>query len=190
MGPLYGVRLLVLTELNQDGSDKAGARVVRIETPQQVGFDPQVIEGARQELRGGDHVVATVEEADTFVGVNATFQDAVLGYEAMQMIGGGTLVGTEGAYTGYIPPTVEEQKNPRPPFKAEIYIAEYAEGSQDAADVVGYTKVTLWNCRGRVPSFSAQAQNFLVPSYTIKSRDNKAQSKPSFTIDSVANLPA
>lgn len=188
-GPLYGVRLLVLTELNQDGSEKVDGKVVRVETPQQVGFDPQISEGQRTELRGGDHLVAAVEEEDTFLGINATFQDAVLGYEAMQLIGGGTLVGTAPDYTGYIPPTLADQATPRAPFKAEIYIAEYEEGSQNQSDVAGYKKITLWNCKGRVPSFTAQDRNFLVPSYSIKSRDNNAQSKPSFTIDSVTNLP-
>ncbi|NPV80745.1 MAG: hypothetical protein HPY52_10795 [Firmicutes bacterium] len=191
VGPTYGVRLLVLTELNQDGSDKTGAKVVRVTTPQQVSFDPQIIEGSRQELRGGDGLVATVEDDDVLVGMNATFQDAVLDFEAMAMIGGGTLVGTPPNYTGYIPNTVAQEKaNPRLPFKAEIYAAEYAEGSQDSSDVVGYVKVTLWNAKGRIPTFAQQDRNFAVPSYTIKSRENKAQSKPAFTIDKVANLPA
>lgn len=191
VGPTYGVKLLVLTELNADGSEKVGGKVVRITTPQQVSYDPQIIEGSRQELRGGDGVVATVEDDDILVGMNATFQDAILDFEAMAMIGGGTLVGTAPDYTGYIPPTIAEQKaNPRPPFKAEIYTAEYAEGAQDASDIVGYIKVTLWNAKGRIPTFAQQDRTFVVPSYTIKGRENKAQMKPAFTIDKVANLPA
>lgn len=193
-GPRYGVRLLVLTELEAGGAEKTGGEVVRIETPQQVSFDPQIVEGAKQELRGGDRLYATVEEADTFAGINATFQDAVLNYEAMALVGGGTLIttGTEPniEVTGYNPPTLAEQATPRAPFKADVYVAEYAEGVQESGDLVGYTKITLWNCKGSIPTFAAQDQNFLVPSYTIKSRDNKAQQKPSFTIENVTELPA
>lgn len=160
------------------------ANEVRITTPQQVGFEPQVIEGARQELRGGDRLIATVEEADSFVGINATFNDAKLSIEAMRLIGGGTIIGNQ-----YFPPTVDQQST-KPPFKAEIYIAEFEEGAQEVSDVTGYKKVTLERCIGRVPSFTAQGQNFMVPSYTMKARDNKKQNKPSFSIDFVDTLPA
>lgn len=194
-GPLYGVRLLVLTELKLDGAKKTtGAKSVRIDTPQQVSFDPQITEGAKHEHRGGDRLIATIEELDKLTGMNATFQDALLSYEAMALIGGGT-VQTTGVEpnikaTGYTPPTLAEQAVARPPFMAEVYIAQYSEGSQAESAIVGYTKVTLWNCLGNIPTFTAQDQNFLVPSYTIKSRDNLSQSKPSFTLDDVTELPA
>lgn len=157
---------------------------VRVTTPQQVGFESQVIEGARQELRGGDRLVATIEEGDSFVGINSTFQDAILNLDAMRIIGGGTVVGNK-----YTPPTLEEQAR-KPAFMAEIYIPQFAEGSQEVNDVVGYAKVTLERCVGKVPSFTAQGQNFLVPSYSIKGRDNAKAGKPSFKIEFVDDLPA
>ena len=156
---------------------------VRVEVPQQVGFEGQVIEGARQELRGGDRLVATIEEGDSFVGINSTFQDAVLSLDAMRIIGGGTVVGRS-----YVPPTLEEQAK-KPAFRAEIYIGEFAEGSQEVHDVVGFAKITLERCVGKVPSFTAQGQNFLVPSYSIKGRDNAKAGLPSFKIDFVDELP-
>lgn len=193
-GARYGVRLMVLTELKLTGAEKTGGKVVKINTPQQVSFDPQIVEGSKQELRGGDRLYATIEELDTFTGVNATFQDAVLNYEAMELIGGGTVTTTgvepDIVVTGYTPPTLAEQATPRAPFMAEVYIAEYSEGVQSAGSIAGYTKLTLWNCTGNIPTFTAQDQNFLVPSYNIKSRDNTAQSKPSFTLESVTELPA
>lgn len=193
-GPLYGVRLMVLTELEADGKVKADGKIVKIGTPQQVSFDPQIVEGSKQELRGGDRLYATIEELDTFTGVNATFQDAVLNYEAMALIGGGTVTTTgvepDVVVTGYTPPTLAEQATPRAPFMAEVYIPQYAEGVQSSGNLAGYAKLTLWNCTGAVPTFTAQDQNFLVPSYNLKSRDNTAQSKPSFTLETVTELPA
>lgn len=142
-------------------------------------------------MRGGDALIATVEDDDVLAGMNANFQNATLDFEAMQLLGGGSLVGTSPNYTGYVPPTLAQEKSsPRLPLKVEIYAAEYAEGSQDSSDVAGYVKVTLWNAKGRIPTFTQQDRNFAVPSYTIKSRENKAQSKPAFTIDKVANLPS
>ncbi len=194
-GPLYGVRLLVLTELDPDGAEKTtGAKSVRVDTPQQVSFDPQITEGAKHEHRGGVRLIATIEELDKLTGMNANFQDALLNYEAMELIGGGKAVTTgvepDIQVTGYEPPTLAEQAVARSPFKAEVYIAKYSEGSQAESAIVGYTKVTLWNCLGNIPTFTAQDQNFLVPSYTIKSRDNLSQSKPSFTLDDLTELPA
>lgn len=183
-GPLYGVRLLVLTELDPDtGLPAQDVDPVWVTSPQQVGFEPQIIEGARQELRGGDRLIATVEEPDNFVGINATFNDATLNLEAMRLIGGGTVIDDE-----YIPPTVEEQAY-KPPFKAEIYVAQYEEGAQEVSDVTGYAKVTLERCIGRVPGFTAQGQNFLVPSFTLKARDNKKANKPCFSVSFVDSLP-
>lgn len=158
---------------------------IRVATPQQVGFSPQITEGTKHEHRGGDRLIVTIEELDKLTGMNATFQDAILNYEAMALIGGGKTTAT-----GYEALTLAEQAEPRTPFMAEVYIAKYAEGSQVESSIIGYTKVTLWNCTGNIPTFTAQDQNFLVPSYTIKSRDNMGQAKPCFSIDDVDSLPA
>lgn len=198
LGPTYGVKLMVLTELNQDGTTKADGAVVKITTPQQVSYDPQVIEGSRQEIRGGDRLLATIEDDDTLVGINATLQDAVLDFDAMKLLAGGSLIttGTEPnvTVTGWQPPTIADQATtPRPAFKAEIYQAEYAEGSQSDADMVGYVKVTLNYCKGRVPTFTQQDRTFSVPSYTIRSRENKGDPEnvlPAFQIEVVDTLPA
>lgn len=193
-GPRYGVKLLVLTELDMGGAEKVGGKVVKVDTPQEVSFDPQIIEGSKQELRGGDRLLATVKEQDLLAGINAAFKDAVLNYEAMEIIGGGKALTTgvepDITVTGYEPPTLAEQQTARTPFKAEVYVSEYARGTQNEGDIAGYTKVTLWKCTGRVPSFAAADKGFMVPSYTIKSEDNDAQEKPCFTMDHAEALPA
>jgi hypothetical protein len=117
-----------------------------------------------------------------------------MNYEAMEIIGGGKAITTgvepDITVTGYEPPTLAEQATARAPFKAEVYVSEYAAGTQTEGDIVGYTKITLWNCTGKIPTFAAQDKSFLVPSYTIKSKDNATQEKPCFTMDQVEALPA
>ena len=151
-------------------------------TSRQVGLSLKLLKVPAGTPRG-DRLIATVEEPDNFVGINATFNDATLNLEAMRLIGGGTVIDDE-----YIPPTVEEQAY-KPPFKAEIYVAQYEEGAQEVSDVTGYAKVTLERCIGRVPGFTAQGQNFLVPSFTLKARDNKKANKPCFSVSFVDSLP-
>ncbi len=185
----YGVKKLVLTELNADGTVKAGGMVVTVDTPQEVSFDPQVLEGNKTDLRGGDTFLGSVQEEDRLIGMNATFRDALLSYEAMKLIGGGTLQGTAPDYTGYNAPTLSEQASPRSPFKAEIYCSRYPKGAQREGAQSGYTKVTLWYAKGRVPAFTLADRGFVVPSYTLKGTENAGLSKGPFSIEDVAALP-
>lgn len=91
--PLYGCRLLEVTPLDPDdnfapltGQEKL------IEVPQEASVEPDVVEGARNELRGGDRLVAIIEEEDYLVGLNITFNNAEIDAEAIEIIaGGGTL---------------------------------------------------------------------------------------------------
>lgn len=185
----YGVKKLVLTELEQGGSIKAGGMVVVVDTPQEVSFDPQILEGNKTDLRGGDTFLGSIQEEDRLIGMNATFRDALLSYEAMKLIGGGALQGEAPDFTGYTAPTLSEQANPRSPFKGEIYCSRYPKGSHLEGSQAGYTKVTLWYAKGRVPSFSLTDRGFVVPSYTIRSTENTGLSKGPFSIEDVAALP-
>lgn len=184
---VYGVKLVVLTELNQDGSTKADGKVIKISTPQEVSYSPNIKEGSEQELRGGDRLIAVVKDEDELTSITATFKDAKLDIDAMALIGGGTVTGT-GEAAKYEAPKMGD--NVRTPFKAEIYSAIYADGSSTAGDIVGYMKVTLPYAKGRIPTFSQQDKTFVVPSYTIVGTDNRAQDLSCYSIERVAALPA
>ena len=184
---VYGVALMVLTELNQDGSTKAGGKTIRIESPQQVQYSPNIKEGQETELRGGDKLIATVKDADKLTSITATFQDAKLNLDAMAMIGGGTVTGT-GATAKYAAPKMGDTT--RTPFKAEIYSAVYGDGSNTSGDITAYKKMTLNYAKGRIPSFSQQDRTFMVPSYTITGTDNNSLDVGPFSIEEVASLPA
>jgi hypothetical protein len=186
---VYGVKLMTLTEVNADGSAKTGGKVVKITAPQQVSFEAQVTEGNRVEQRGGDALVCVVEEDDEIWGMNATFTEAKLSLEAMALIiGAGTTTGTSPDITAFEAPTLATQKAGRTPFKAEVYATEYSEGVHDEGDIEGYIKITLPLCKGRVPSFSQQDRNFVVPSYTLRSRETATMG--CYKIEKIASLPA
>ena len=184
---VYGVKLVVLTELKQDGSTKADGKVIKISTPQEVSYSPNIKEGSEQELRGGDKLIATVKDDDVLTSITATFKDAKLDIDAMALIGGGTVTGT-GETAKYAAPKMSETT--RTPFKAEIYSAIYGDGSNTAGDIEAYVKVTLNYAKGRIPSFSQQDRTFMVPSYTITGTDNNSLGVGPFSIEQVASLPA
>lgn len=183
---VYGVRRVVLTELNQNGSAKTEGKTITIDTPQEVSYSPNIKEGAETEQRGGDRLVAVVKDEDELVSITATFKDAKLNIDAMALIGGGTVTGTGGT-AKYEAPKMGDYI--RTPFKAEIYSAIYADGSSTAGDIVGYMKVTLPYAKGRIPTFSQQDKTFTVPSYTIVGTDNRAEDLSCYSIERVASLP-
>lgn len=183
---VYGVALVVLTELKQDGSTKTGGKVVRIDSPQQVQYSANIKEGQETELRGGDRLITTVKEDDVLTSLTATFQDAKLNIDAMVLIGGGTVTGS-GESAVYDAPTMSDTS--RTPFMAEIYSTIYGDGAKTAGDIEGYKKVTLNYAKGRIPAFTQQDRAFLVPSYTITSTENSSTGKGPFSIETVASLP-
>ena len=184
---IYGVKLVVLTELNQDGSAKVDGKTIRIDSPQEVSYSPNIKEGSEQELRGGDKLIATVKDDDVLTSITATFKDAKLDIDAMALIGGGTVTGT-GDTAKYAAPKMSETT--RTPFKAEIYSARYADGSNTAGDIAGYIKVTLNYAKGKIPSFAQGDKAFAVPSYTIVGTDNRSTQASCYSIERVAALPA
>src|SRR5690606_3415588 len=163
MSVLYGVRLLRVAPL-EDGKLPVDPQWVAIETPQQANVTPVVSQGQQQELRGGDKLLAVIQEDDDYIGVDITFTDAKMNGEAMAIISGGTWDGTE-----WEPPALGA---PRAHFAAELYVAEYAEGSQHQSDHVGFIVFTFPNVSGSLPSFTAQDRQFLVPQFTLRCRDN------------------
>lgn len=185
----YGCRLMVLTEINADGSAKTGGKSVKITDPQQVGFDATITEGQVAELRGGGTILGSITEDDVLKSITASLQAATFDFVTMYLMQGGTLTGSEGAYTGWKAPMVSAAGS-KPCFKAELYVAEYTEGAARAADVDGYMKITLPNCKGRIPSWTNADRGFAVPSYQIISQENLSTNEPCIMMDQAAALPA
>lgn len=181
MAVLYGTRLLRVATLDPDGGVPDAPSWVAIETPQQANVTPVVSQGQQQELRGGDRLLAVIQEDDEYIGMDIQFTDAELNGDAMAIISGGTFVGEE-----YTPPALGAV---RPHFIAELYVALYAEGSQHQSDVEGWIQFTFPNVSGSLPTFNTQDRTFLVPQFTLRCRDNLTDSLRFFTWKKVAQLP-
>lgn len=182
MSVLYGIRLLRVVPLEPDGKIPSTPDWVSVETPQQAGVTPVVMQGQQQELRGGDKLLAVIQEDDEYIGVDIQFTDAVLTGEVMEVIAGGTYENDE-----WVPPPLGSR---RPHFAAELYVAEYAEGSQHQSDIVGYFAFSFPNVSGSLPSFTPQDRTFLVPQFTLRCRDNSAEGKRFMSFKKVPTLPA
>ncbi len=197
--PLYGCRLLEVVPLDPDTDfDPITGEELLLEVPQEAGVEPDVLEGARNELRGGDRLVAIIEEEDYLVGLNITFNNAALDPEAIKVIaGGGDLIldeEEEQNVIGYESPTFDDQHDGRAPFQAKLYVAQFSEGFSEREELQGYVEFTFPYCKGRIPSISSAGQTFMVPSFTIEAREHKhstpKQGAFSFKEIGVGDLPS
>lgn len=198
--PLYGCRLLEVTPLDpeDDFAPEPGEDFL-LEVPQEAGVEPDILEGARNELRGGDRLVAIIEEEDYMVGLNITFSNADLDPEAIKIIaGGGDLIvegeGEDETVVGYESPVFDDQHDGRKPFEAKLYVARFAEGFSEREEIQGYVEFHFPYCKGQIPSISAAGQTFMVPSFTIEAREHKHATPPlgafSFKEVDIGDLPA
>jgi len=117
-------------------------------------------------LRGGDAIVAIVEEDDRLVGFDVTFKVAQLMPEVDETICGGTATPASSKWESPVDSTEEAY-----PFNMYIWIANYTEStSKSTAD--GYIKFTFPCCTGRRGSQDHSQQAFGSPSYTVEARRN------------------
>lgn len=182
METLYGCRMMVLSEIDPEtGLKKSEGKVEFFDTPQQAGITHQWIEGQRVEQRGGDRLITTVEERDELTGVEISFNEATLHGDALSMLAGGTYA--DGKYSA---PRVGERV---PAVIAELYVSRYAEGNHDIEGMTGYRKWTFWNVTGRVPNYTAQDRNFMVPQFTLRGKENVKAEKPVYEWEDVEELP-
>ena len=91
-GYLRGVRGVLITELNADGSMPLVPEKWWIDTSQEVGIAAEVVAGESAELRGGDRLLVSIEEDDVITGATLTVRDAKFDARASVYIGGGSII--------------------------------------------------------------------------------------------------
>jgi len=188
-GYIRGVRGLIVTRINSDGTDDAGATPYVMSTPQQIAIEAQVVSGEESILRGGDKLLARVKDPDIVVGVNLGLQDARIDAQGIETLAGGTLVEViengDTRIVGWEAPTVEAQNDP-PYFKAEAYAASFkARGV-----VEGYIKYTFFYCRAAFGNETLQDQQWLIPELNIEVTENPALTGGVYRKEFVDSLPA
>lgn len=188
-GYIRGVRGLVVTRINSDGTDDAGATPYAIKTAQQVGVEVQSVGGEESVLRGGDRILTRVKDPDTIVAIKLALQNARFDAQGIETLSGGTLIevaeDTDTRIVGWEAPTIEEQQDP-PYFKAEVYAASHnARGG-----IEGYVKYTFYYCRATFGNETLQDKNWAIPDMSIECMENPSLTGGPYKKELVDALPA
>lgn len=188
-GYTRGIKGAVIEVLQADGSAVTPTPTrYGIRTPQEIGYEFNVVEGAEDQLRGGDIVLINVKENDIIVSAKITITNAKFDCEATYHLAGGTLVTEEIATVDYNNgwefPTIAEQAT-RTPFKLELYIQNFnSTGQQDS-----YMQVNFWFGKGYMTGVDHSDQEWGTPELEINCEENGAQTKSIMDIGWTDTLP-
>lgn len=188
-GYTKGIKGAVIEVLDTDGSAVTPTPTrYGIRTPQEIGYEFNVVEGAEDQLRGGDIILINVKENDVIVSAKVTITNAKFDCEATYHIAGGTLVTEEIDSTDYNNgwefPTIAEQAT-RTPFKLELYIQNFnSSGQQDS-----YMQVNFWFGKGYMTGVEHADQEWGTPELEIVCEENGAQTKSIMDIGWTDSLP-
>lgn len=184
-GYLYGCRGLVITKLNADGSMPDSPERHGIKTAQKASVELQYEEGEKSVLRGGDKIVAVIEEEDVVIGASFKFTNAKFDAKATEIIAGGTLLTSGEEITGWEAPKISDQGS-RLPFAAEVYVANY----NSRGVLQGYLKISLPFCFGKTSGVEWSDNNWSTPEFEVKARENPATDASCYRKEFVNDLPA
>lgn len=182
MAILYGIKKVVLTELNVvSGAPQEGGLTAVIKTAEEASLEPVFSDGEEEILRNATNILAVVRSDDLLYGYDVTFTDNTFDLKVAQLLGGYKVSGEEGKEVIETPMLVEGAV--AKPFKMEIYVANY---EMDA--IVNYAKITLNKCYGKFPEMSI-GNEFYAPEFEVKARENSAANLPIKQIEFVDEIP-
>lgn len=183
---LYGVKYAEFEEIDKLTQEPVedGVKVI-VDTSESVEFEPVFSEGEEKIARSDEKVLAIVRTDDLLIGYDVTFKDNTFDPEIAGLIEGAVLYkdSANGVIKGYRSPKLSEGNSKMKPFRINLYVANYQGDS-----IVNYVKVTLNNCSGKAPKFSA-SKEFYAPEYTIKAREATRANLPIKSVTYVDELP-
>ena len=168
---LYGVRQIRLVNLLATGADDGSATTYDITNPQSVGYSFIYIDGEEQVHRGGDDIVALINEDDKFIGVDFNVVFAALMNEIDYVICGGTSTPASSKWESPTTDALEAY-----PFSMIIWVANYTESDRGSVQD-GFIKFTMPFCKGKRSSDTNADKTFGKPAYSIEARNNEADSE-------------
>lgn len=168
MGDFYNsIKQIRVTELLATGAADPSAVAVVSTIPKAMSIDPVYIDGEEKEQRGGDAVVCTITEEDTYKGEEIKLGLATVDHAITEVIAGGTLVMDGLDIVG-----IETSTTNPGPFKLEVWIPHYDTGASTEGAPDGYLKIDFPFCKGRKDS---------------RNHDDKAWGESQFIIDAREN---
>ena len=162
---LFGVRQVDLTSLLDTGCADGSAIKQVIDNPQIASFTFVYEDGETFTLRGGDGIVARIEEDDTFIGVDMVLTTAQLMPDIDEIMVGGLNVAEK--WTSPV-----DSSEDAFPFEMDIWVQQYTE-SESASRADEFVKITLSFCKGRKDTWGNEDKAFGVQSYTVRCRINE-----------------
>ena len=168
---LYGVRQIRLVNLLATGADDGSATTYDITNPQSVGYSFIYIDGEEQVHRGGDDIVALINEDDKFIGVDFNVVFAALMNEIDYVICGGTSTPASSKWESPTTDALEAY-----PFSMIIWVANYTESDRGSVQD-GFIKFTMPFCKGKRTNDTNADKTFGKPAYAIEARNNEADSE-------------
>ena len=175
---LFGVKQIDMINTGADGAADASAISYSIDNPQDLSIAAVYENGERHVLRGGDDILAVIEEDDKLIGFDIDFTLAELVPEIDGVICGGVATGEDGKWSS--PASSDEDPYP---FDMTAWIQKYTE-SDSASTTDGYMKFAFPFCKGRRGSQTHANKSFGAPSYTVRARKNESTSEPAITYES------
>ncbi len=165
MAVIYGVKQIRVTPLLDTGAADPSAEAIESTKIQTINITPAYIDGNQADLRGGDAIVATIQEEDIFKGVNLSMNLATVEAELKAAMVGGVV--TDDKWEA--PKDSTEMPYP---YKLEVWATNYTESdSESTAD--GYVYHVFAFCkRGRLGGKDMAQQAFSVENYTCEARRN------------------
>ena len=162
---IFGVRQVDLTALLDTCCADGSAVIQIIDNPQIANFTFIYEDGETFTLRGGDSIIARIEEDDSFIGIDCVLTTAQLMPDIDEvMIGGTNLVDK---WTSPVDASEDAF-----PFEMIIWIQQYTESDSKSREDE-FVKVTMSCCRGRKDTWGNEDKAFGVQSYTVKCRINE-----------------
>jgi len=164
---IYGVKQIRVTPLLDTGAEDPSAVALTSTKIQKIGITDVYIDGNQSDLRGGDGVVASIQEPDIYKGHNLAISLATVEPDLKAAMVGGVV--TDDKWEA--PKDATEMPYP---YKLEVWATRYTESdSESSAD--GYRKHTFNFCkRGRMAGKDLDQQAFSIENYTCEARRNES----------------
>jgi len=182
---LYGIRQIRLLNLLSTGAADGSATSYDITSPQSAGYSFIYIDGEEQVHRGGDDIVAVINEDDKFIGVDFSIVFAALMNEVDGIICGGTSTPASSKWESPTTDALEAY-----PFSMTIWIPNYNKSDRSSKQD-GFIKLTLPFCKGKRSNDNNADKTFGKPAYSIEARNNESDSEnilSAYSYEKVASI--
>jgi hypothetical protein len=167
MGAIYGVKQIRVTPLLDTGAEDPSAVAITSTKIQKINMTDVYIDGNQADLRGGDGVVASIQEEDIYKGHNLSMSLATAEADLKAAMVGGTV--TDDKWEA--PKDATEMPYP---YKLEVWATNYTESDSDSTADGFIYHIFAFCKRGRMAGKDLDQQTFSVENYTCEARRNSS----------------